>query len=463
MDAHQKRFRVVLISTYELGRQPFGIASPAAWLARAGAEVTCLDLAVQQLDEAAIARADVVAWYLPMHTATRIAVGVIARVRTVNPHAHLCAYGLYAPLNAGLLRDLGIQAVIGGEFEEPLVALVEALRRGEDGNGLMARPVISMSRQRFEVPDRTGLPALSAYARLQLPDGAHKTVGATEATRGCKHSCRHCPVVSVYEGRFRAVQLEVVIEDVRRQVEAGAEHITFGDPDFFNAPGHAARVVKAIHGMFGALTYDVTIKVEHLKRHERLLPVLKRTGCLFVTSAVESFDEHILEIFAKHHSAEDLVSVVGAVRRIDLGFNPTFVAFTPWTTITVYADFLHTIHRLELVGNVAPIQYAIRLLIPEGSLLLELDETHAFLTGFDQQVLCHRWRHPDPRMDTLQRQIQELVERDVRGQRPREQIFEQVCALTADYAPTEQRVKLLELDHGLPRPRVPYLTEPWYC
>ena len=41
---HNARVRVALISTYEMGRQPFGLASPAAWLRRAGAQVTALDL-----------------------------------------------------------------------------------------------------------------------------------------------------------------------------------------------------------------------------------------------------------------------------------------------------------------------------------------------------------------------------------------------------------------------------------
>ncbi|RIK55538.1 MAG: radical SAM protein, partial [Chloroflexi bacterium] len=88
---------VVLISTYELGRQPFGLASPAAWLRELNAQVTCLDLAIQRLDEAAIAAAGLVAIHVPMHTATRITAHVLPRVRQINPQAHLCCYGLYAP------------------------------------------------------------------------------------------------------------------------------------------------------------------------------------------------------------------------------------------------------------------------------------------------------------------------------------------------------------------------------
>jgi hypothetical protein len=46
--------KVLLISTYELGLQPFRLASPAARLAEAGVGVSCLDLAVESLDDEAI-------------------------------------------------------------------------------------------------------------------------------------------------------------------------------------------------------------------------------------------------------------------------------------------------------------------------------------------------------------------------------------------------------------------------
>src|SRR5688572_33277631 len=95
---------------------------------------------------------------------------------------------------------------------------------------------------------------------------------------------------------FRSVvPVEVVLEDIDQQVAAGAAHITFGDPDFFNGPTHARKIVEALHREHPSLTYDAIIKVEHLLAHRELLPVLAKTGCLFVTSAVESVDDLVLE------------------------------------------------------------------------------------------------------------------------------------------------------------------------
>ena len=201
-----------------------------------------------------------------MHTATRLAVRALDRVRGLNPQAHLCCYGLYAPMNETYLRELGMQTILGGEFEQGLRDLARLLAAGT--NGRQHEPLISLERQQFLVPDRSGLPSLSRYARL-LVASEEKVTGYTEASRGCKHLCRHCPVVPVYNGTFRIVQRDVVLEDIRRQVAAGARHITFGDPDFFNGPGHAMPIVQALHRAWPWLSYDITIKIEHLRKHRR--------------------------------------------------------------------------------------------------------------------------------------------------------------------------------------------------
>jgi len=447
----------LLISTYELGRQPFGLASPAAWLRDAGAEVVCLDLAREPLDEEILRTAGAVAFYLPMHTATRLALPVMRRTREINPAAHLCAYGLYAPVNAELLRKLGVRTIAGGEFEEALLTLV---RPGP-------APLISLARQRFLVPDRSGLPPLAKYAQLVLPGGARRTVGYTEASRGCKHLCRHCPVVPVYQGQFRIVQREVVLEDIRRQVAAGAQHITFGDPDFFNGVGHAVALVRALHREFPQVTYDATIKVEHLLQHSERLPLLRETGCAFVVSAVESVDDYVLRhILDKCHTRADFVRVAGMFRELGLVLAPTFVPFHPWMTLEGYVDLLAAIAGLDLVEHVSPVQLTIRLLVPAGSRLLDLPEARAVIGGFDEGALSYRWVHPDPRVDKLQRDLEAAVERAVTAKEDRRTIFRRAWEMTheamamtaAMHAP-----RLPDVPPGRPRVTIPYLTEPWYC
>src|SRR5580704_1022013 len=196
--------QVVLISTYELGHQPFGLASPAAWLRARGAAVTCLDLSRETFREEPIREADLVAFYVPMHTATRLAAQLVEPVRRLNPRAHLCFYGLYASINETHFRGLGVETILGGEFEGALVELVARLEEAVSSGGTVPfghpEPVISLDRLNFIVPDRAGLPPLRQYAQVVLPGGGYLVAGYTEASRGCKHLCRHCPIVPVYSG-----------------------------------------------------------------------------------------------------------------------------------------------------------------------------------------------------------------------------------------------------------------------
>jgi len=441
---------ILLVSTYELGHQPFGLASPAAWLADGGHEVACADLGLESLDAGTVRSAGLVAFYLPMHTATRLAAKVIEKVRKLNPNAHICCYGLYAPLNESYLRGIGAGTILGGEFEPGLVSLAGRLAAGDPG-GPQLEPLISLDRLRFQVPRRSGLAPIEKYAGLRI-GGTSRRVGYTEASRGCKHLCRHCPVVPVYQGSFRVVQPEVALADIRQQVGASAEHITFGDPDFFNGPTHAMRIVDALHQEFPNLTYDATIKIEHLLKHRELLPRLGETGCLFVTSAVESIDDAVLAKLDKGHTRADFIEVAREFRSVGLTLAPTFIPFTPWTTREQYREMLALLVELDLVEHVAPVQLALRLLIPRGSRLLELADIQAVLREFDEPALLYRWRHPDPALDALAEQALRIAA----SHGSRREVFGYLWNLVNDQP-------LPENPDLPPRAPIPYLDEPWFC
>ena len=344
--------------------------------------------------------------------------------------------------------------MLGPESEADLVAVADQVRRGEP---VRAPEHESLPRLAFTAPDRTGLPGLEAYAKLQRPDGRLAVVGATEATRGCKHRCRHCPIVPVYNGQFRVVPAEAVLADIRAQVGLGAEHITFGDPDFLNGPTHARRIVEALHAEFPQLTYDVTVKVEHLVAHDALLPVLRDTGCAFVTTAVESLDDEVLARLEKGHTRADVEAVVARSRELGLVLSPTFIAFTPWTTLDGVGRFLDDLERLDLVDHVASVQLTLRLLVTWRSRLLELEDVRALVGAFDPSSLTYRWRHPDPAVDALQHELMRLV--GARAAAPRAAVFHDVrrrVDVALGRAPRAETPRVA-------RAAIPYLTEPWYC
>jgi radical SAM superfamily enzyme YgiQ (UPF0313 family) len=445
------------------------VALPLGFLERAGFAPAALDISVEHFDTDRIAQASFIAISVPMHTALRLGVRVAERIREINPGAVICFYGLYAALNADYLLEHGADYCIGGEIEGPLVSLVEALQGGSNGNGkppvadvpgvtrrgAAAKPYIK--RLSFAAPARTPLPVLDRYAKLEHR-GESRVTGYVEASRGCLHLCTHCPIPPVYDGRFFIIPENIVLDDIRRQVEGGATHITFGDPDFLNGPGHALSVVRAMHAEFPNLTFDITTKVEHILKRGAILPELGRLGCLFAISAVESVSDEVLRILEKNHTKPDIAAAVKLLRDAGIAPRPTWVAFTPWTSLGDYLDMLAFIEENDLIDNVDPVQYTIRLLVPPGSYILNRPEMKPHLGLLDQAAFSYRWKHPDLRMDQLHKAVNTLVEKDTTAGVDPGETFYKVWSLASGRKPGAVAVNLRP-----DRLRAPRLSEPWFC
>ncbi|OIO06622.1 MAG: hypothetical protein AUJ52_11935 [Elusimicrobia bacterium CG1_02_63_36] len=460
---------ILVVSCYELGRPPVGAAMPFSWLKRAGFHPTLRDLAVQGPQDAEIARAKLIVVSTPMHTALRLGSAFAERVRRVNPESKVVFHGLYAWLNRGHLfaRDARrADFVIGGEPEEVLVALAEALDAGGDPEAIAG--VSSQHRReppvlkRLDSPkiDRGELPGLESYARLKV-DGAERFAGVVESTRGCKHLCRHCPIPPVYRGRFFGVPDEVVFDSAARQIEAGAAHLTFSDPDFLNGPTRALKILERLHREAPFLTFDFTAKIEHLIRYRHLLPSFGRAGTIFVVSAAESLSERVLTLLDKGHSAEQIREAVRACRRAGISVRPTWVPFTPWSGLDDYAELLSFLEREGLVYSIEPVQLAIRLLVPPGSALVDFPQMRPHLKGIGEDGLSHRWEHPDPAVDRLQLRVMELVVKAAADSQDEALTFARVQeALRAIREGDPEGRPVLPASPG---PRAPGLSENWFC
>ena len=389
-----------------------------------------------------------------MHTATRLAGPLLARLRDARPDATRVVFGLYAPLNERWLRAHGATHVLGVEAEADLVAVAAGWPPPPTRTGL------DLPRLAFQMPARDDQGPLGGYARLQTGDGTARLAGYTEASRGCKHTCAHCPIVPVYQGTFRVVPVDVVMADIDQQVTAGARHITFGDPDFLNGPGHARRVLDALAVRHPDVSYDVTIKVEHLQSQPGMLDVLAATPCAFITSAFESFEPDVLRHLRKGHTPEQSREVLAACRTRGLALVPTFVAFTPWTTRASYLGFLDHLRALDLVDVVSPVQLALRLLLPAGSLLLAHADIARVSRAFDADSLAHPWTHDDPAVDALQAAVMAVVSGAARTA-SRRAIHAAITSLAAEAAGVSRRP--FPPGRVASRATVPYLDEPWYC
>ncbi|MDE2847101.1 MAG: CUAEP/CCAEP-tail radical SAM protein [Gemmatimonadota bacterium] len=462
---------ILLISCYELGHQPFSLASPAARLKSEGYNVSVVDAAIEPVPEDIVRRAGFIGISVPMHTAMRVGMDLSRRIRNLNPGAHLCFYGLYATLNAEYLLSHGADSVIGGEFEQPLCDLVGKLCDGvssaatadpASAGGATIAP--NLSRQDWLVPDRDTLPGLKRYA--QLDNGIESLpAGYTETTRGCLHTCLHCPITPVYNGRFFAVPADVVLADVEQQVQMGARHITFGDPDFLNGPTHVLRILRRMSDAHPGLTFDFTTKIEHILRHPSFFPEARHLGGIFVVSAVESVSDRVLERLRKGHTRDDIVRALAILREADLPMRPSLVAFTPWATLDDYLDLLDFVEVHDLVDHIDPVQYTIRLLVPPGSALLSEADTRSWIGELDEAGFTYAWRHGEGRMDRLHQQVTRLVEEaDASGEeRDNRRVFHRIRCLAAEMAGVEAPSEQPFHDIPLKRRRVPRLTEAWFC
>jgi radical SAM superfamily enzyme YgiQ (UPF0313 family) len=464
--------RVVLVSTYELGHQPLHVASPAGALLRAGHEVRCTDLSVDPFDVEMLSWADAVACSVPMHTALRLARPVCREIRARRPDIALCLYGLYAGLDGADAGTPVADLAIAGEYEPRLVAWVDSLAAAPGASvadhGSHRRTVVELGRGRFGLPARHLLPGLDRYARLAL-GSERRLVGYVEASHGCAHRCRHCPVPVVYDGRTRLVADDAVVADIAQLVALGARHITFGDPDFLNGPHHAARVIDAVHSSFPDVTFDVTVKVEHILRHRDVFPRMGAAGCLFAVSAFESASDHILEQLDKGHTAAEECEAVAVLRSAGIEPRPSLLPFTPWTRPEDVFALLDLVAHCDLVGNVDPVQYAIRLLVPPGSLLVTSGRLDGRLDEYDDEHLGWSWRAPDPRLDELQGRLADVAERAAAGEWSAQESYDavRVAAVAVLGEGAAHSAAAPEPDphlrSSIPADERPRLTEAWFC
>lgn len=472
----RNRGDILLVSCYELGHPPFGVALLSGFLEKAGYLPETIDLSVSKLSKEKLSRAKLLGISVPMHTALRIGVKVAEQARKINPTCQIAFFGLYASLNADfLLGETSLAGhvapakqladfVIGGEVEESFVNMVQAL---SDDKARPARTVSHLRLHSIAAPSRTTLPPLSKYAHLEK-NGTRYLAGYVEASRGCRHLCRHCPIPPVYGGRFTIIPEEILLEDIAAQVALGAEHITFGDPDFLNGPNHSLKIVRQMHEKFPALTFDFTAKIEHLLQYQNLVPEFATLGCIFIISAVESLSHTVLRHLDKGHTRTDVIKAIKIVHENGIALRPSLVPFTPWESLDSYIELFDFAEHYQMIHHIDPIQYTVRLLIPPGSLLLSEPAMIPYLGPLVQESFSYQWKHPDSRMDVLQKQVSREVEQMTASNANSEDIFYQLRAIAIAMAEGRSIVNLslpptgtkpVTQDQGLP----PRMTESWFC
>ena len=373
--------KILLTSFYDLGKQPKIIAEIVDRYNSSEIDFDFFDFSVedQNID---LENYDVLGIYAPMHTATILSIEYIKDKKLPNK---MFTFGLYG----SVLEDFNSSIRYIKDIESDELALF--LEINDDHQFSLKN----------NIPNRQIFPDISNYAHLV--DGSNNLIaGSVETTYGCKHSCTHCPVPISFNGSFKTYSLEKIVSDVENQVKQGAKHISFNDPDFFNGPMHALKILEALNKKFPGITYDSTIKVEHIIKYKKYFKELASLNMVFVISAFETTNDKVLSILEKNHTRSDLNNSIEISQEFGIDIRPTWMPFSPWTELKDLSNIVELIEGYQLRETVDPIQLTIKLLIPKHSLIIQRPEIKKYLGNYEKESLSFQWKYENIDAEKLQ-------------------------------------------------------------
>ena len=380
--------KILLTSFYDLGKQPKIIAEIVDRYNSAEIDFDFFDFSVedQNID---LENYDVLGIYAPMHTATILSIEYIKDKKLPNK---MFTFGLYG----SVLEDFNSSIRYIKDIESDELALF--LEINDDHQFSLKN----------NIPNRQIFPDISNYAHLV--DGSNNLIaGSVETTYGCKHSCTHCPVPISFNGTFKTYSLEKIVSDVENQVNQGAKHISFNDPDFFNGPIHALKILESLNEKFPSITYDSTIKVEHILKYKKYFKELSSLNMVFVISAFETTNDLVLSILEKNHTSNDLNNSIEISQDFGIDIRPTWMPFSPWTELNDLSNIVKLIEKYELRETVDPIQLTIKLLIPKHSLIIKKPEINKYLGNYEKNSLSFKWEYENNDVEKLQSSLFDFI------------------------------------------------------
>ena len=427
--------KILLLSFYDLGKQPKIISELNGKLLNGVNTIDIIDYSIEDKD-IELENYDVLGIYASMHTASVLAEEYL---RDKQLPSKLFVFGLYANVFSEMFVDFKtINSFDNDELDNFL--------------GIELNKNYSY---KHSVPDRTLLPSITEYSHIV--DGSNNLVaGSVETTYGCKHECTHCPVPIQFKGSFKTFGIDKIIKDVENQIEAGAQHISINDPDFFNGPNHALKILEKLNIQFPEITYDSTIKVQHILKYQEYFKRLKDLNMLFVISAFETTNDKVLNILQKNHTSDDLRTAVELSLENNIDIRPTWMPFSPWTEKSDLVNIIKLIENYKLRETVDPIQLTIKLLIPKNSLILQSGEIKQYLESYDPSSFSYSWKYENSVIDEIQNSLFNYV---LENESVDE--YTQYLGLVKIIESYTDNPLLVHSDY--PMKNVPKLSETWFC
>lgn len=400
----------ILVSIFEGGYQPINALTGLAALHDAGHDTDFLDAYVDGYDIKKLSQYDTIILPVPLYDSLNSAIQLCKELKAAGCKAETVMFGQYATINAPYLSGRYADHVVSGEWEVPLVSLMNRKAGGTEPvvnvyshGSTTPEQAVQMLKLRGTMakPLRNMAPNLTKYPQPHLVTlmGTEKVVGGIELTRGCHHKCTYCSVYSAYDGKVLLGDVDQILLDVDVLVEQGMEHMTFIDAEFFNATRRSFDALNRIHKRHPSLTFDFTTRVDHILENRDRLTELRDQGVRVITSALEFPKNEVLKQVCKEVDVEDLKEAVRLVQEAGITLNPTFIMFNPWVTLEDFPRFHDFLVETNMENLVDPVQFETRLHLYKGSPLLKNDTVRAL--RMEEQEFHFDWFHPDERVDDL--------------------------------------------------------------
>mmetsp|Transcript_156 Transcript_156/g.503 ORF Transcript_156/g.503 Transcript_156/m.503 type:complete len:425 (+) Transcript_156:2547-3821(+) len=400
----------IVVSIFEGGYQPINALTGLSALREAGHDTDFLDAYVEGYDIEKLKEYDTIIMPVPLFDSLNSAIQLTKELEEAGSKAETVMFGQYATINAPYLTGRYADHVVSGEWEVPLVSLMNQREGSKDPSvnvyskgAASPEKTVQMLKLRGTMakPIRHAAPNLTKYPQPHLANlmGEEKVVGGIELTRGCHHKCTYCSVFSAYDGKVLLGDIDQIIEDIDAMVDQGMEHMTFIDAEFFNATRRSFDALARIHQRHPTLTYDFTTRVDHILENRDRLSELRDQGVRVITSALEFPKNEVLQQVAKEVDVDDLKESVRLVQNSGITLNPTFIMFNPWVTLDDFPKFHDFLVETNMENSVDPVQFETRLHLYKGSPLLKNDTIKAL--RLEEHEFYYDWFHPDERVDEL--------------------------------------------------------------
>ena len=352
---------------------PLGILYLAAYLTEAGIPVEVFDTTFSsrpELERRLLQQRPAV---VGLYTNLMTKVGVLAIIRFIRAQptlagTHIVLGGPEVTHHVDRFLDAGAEVIVIGEGEETLRALVEAWSEARplagvagiafrDAAGAVvrtpARPLIK-SLDELPIPRREAVdlrPYLDAWRSHH-----GKNAISISTMRGCPYTCRWCSR-AVYGGSYRRRSPRLVVDEIQGIVERyHPDSLWFVDDVFTINHRWIEELAAEVERRGLRVPYECITRADRL--NERIVTLLRQSGCFRVWIGAESGSQKILDAMDRRVTVERVREMIQLSKRHGIETGTFIMLGYPGET---EADIEATIEHLKRAD---PDQFTITVSYP---------------------------------------------------------------------------------------------------